>query len=82
MTAKESVTHLDWSDIDDAPDLTTPEWKAQFEAAPVVRGRPQSPTHKISTTIRLSQDVLFALKATGKGWQTRVEQTLRHSLGL
>ncbi len=82
MTAKKIAMQPEWSDIDDAPDISTPEWTIKFDAATVVRGRPQSQKPKISTTIRLSQDVLSALKATGKGWQTRVEQTLRHSLGL
>ncbi len=82
MTAKETITHQEWSDIDDAPDLATPHWQEKFDAAPVARGRPVLANPKVSTTIRLSQDVLAALRATGKGWQTRVEQTLRHSLGL
>jgi uncharacterized protein (DUF4415 family) len=82
MTEKETITHHEWSDIDDAPDLSKPEWKVKFDATVVARGRPVLTNPKVSTTIRLSQDVLAALKATGKGWQTRVEQTLRQSLGL
>jgi len=46
------------------------------------RGRPRVAAPKKTVAIRLSADVLAALKATGKGWQTRVEQTLRASLGL
>ncbi|MFG5778119.1 BrnA antitoxin family protein [Comamonas sp. J-3] len=44
------------------------------------RGRPAGSTkeeHKISTTIRLDADVLEALKATGKGWQTRLNDLIR-----
>lgn len=82
MTAKKTVTNTDWIDPDDAPDLSTQEWQSKFDSAPVVRGRPIKDNPKISTTLRLSQDVLAALKATGKGWQTRVEKTLRQSLGL
>lgn len=32
---------------------------------------------KVSTTIRLDADVLTALKATGRGWQTRVNVAMR-----
>jgi len=32
---------------------------------------------KTPTTLRLDADVLAALKATGKGWQTRVNDALR-----
>ena len=31
---------------------------------------------KISTTIRLSPNVMQAFKATGKGWQTRIDDAL------
>lgn len=42
------------------------------------RGRPplQKPA-KLSTTIRFDADVLTALRATGKGWQTRVNEAMR-----
>ncbi len=40
------------------------------------RGK-QRKTVKQSTTLRLDADVLAALKATGKGWQTRVNEVLR-----
>jgi uncharacterized protein (DUF4415 family) len=41
-------------------------------------GRPKSPhPRKQSTTIRFDTDVLAALKATGKGWQTRVNEAMR-----
>jgi len=32
---------------------------------------------KTLTTIRLSPEVLAAFKATGKGWQTRIDKALR-----
>lgn len=32
---------------------------------------------KIATNLRLDPDVLEALKATGRGWQTRVNELLR-----
>jgi uncharacterized protein (DUF4415 family) len=43
-------------------------------------GRPKSLNPKVSTTIRIDADVLAKFKATGKGWQTRINQALRESL--
>ncbi len=41
-----------------------------------VRGPQKSPT-KVQTTIRFDRDVLDALRALGKGWQTQVNATMR-----
>lgn len=42
------------------------------------RGRgPQKAPVKVPTTIRFDADLLEALKATGKGWQTRANDALR-----
>ncbi|MCV2218888.1 BrnA antitoxin family protein [Thauera sp. Sel9] len=40
------------------------------------RGPQKAPT-KVPTTIRFDADVLAALKATGPGWQTRVNAAMR-----
>ena len=40
------------------------------------RGPQKMPT-KVSTTIRLSSDVVQAFRATGDGWQTRVDAALK-----
>jgi uncharacterized protein (DUF4415 family) len=40
------------------------------------RGSQKAPL-KVPTTIRFDADVLAALKATGKGWQTRVNAVMR-----
>ena len=40
------------------------------------RGPQKAPT-KVPTTIRFDADVLAALKASGKGWQTRVNEAVR-----
>ncbi|MBF3771007.1 BrnA antitoxin family protein, partial [Burkholderia pseudomallei] len=42
-------------------------------------GRPLG-SHKTATTIRLDDDVLDAFKATGRGWQTRVNAVLKEWL--
>ncbi len=38
---------------------------------------PQKAALKVPTTIRFDADVLAAVKATGKGWQTRVNDAMR-----
>jgi uncharacterized protein (DUF4415 family) len=43
------------------------------------RGPGKAP-RKTPTTIRFDPDVLAALKATGKGWQTRVNDAMREWL--
>jgi uncharacterized protein (DUF4415 family) len=44
------------------------------------RGRPVGSVKaqpKVATTIRFDPDVLAALKASGRGWQTRVNDAMR-----
>lgn len=46
------------------------------------RGRPKLDTPKEAVKIRLDVDVLAALRASGEGWQTRINDALRASLAL
>ena len=51
-----------------------------------VRGRPKSAVTKARITIRLSREVVETFRATGEGWQTRMDEALReyvkeHRLG-
>ncbi len=48
----------------------------------VRRGRPRAAVTKTPIKIRLDADVLAALLASGDGWQTRINDTLRASLQL
>jgi uncharacterized protein (DUF4415 family) len=41
---------------------------------------PQKAPLKVPTTIRFDADVLAELKASGKGWQTRVNDAVRDAL--
>jgi len=41
-----------------------------------VRGPQKAPT-KIATSIRLSPNVIEAFKATGRGWQSRIDEALQ-----
>jgi uncharacterized protein (DUF4415 family) len=44
------------------------------------RGRPKAAATKAHVNIRLDADVLEAFKATGPGWQTRINRALREWL--
>ena len=70
-----AITAAAMSDPDAMP-LTNAEWET---AKPLARiGRPPSAKPlKVPTTIRFDADVLAALKASGKGWQTRVNEAMR-----
>ena len=85
MNAKKASTPSTWTDSDDAPALTEEFFrKAElFNGETLVRrGRPKAPVTKMPIKIRLDADVLAALRASGDGWQTRINDTLRASLQL
>lgn len=72
-----------WVDPDDAPELT----EEIFERAEirhgdkVIRcGRPPLPNAKRQVTVRLDPDLLDRLRATGPGWQTRLNEAVREWL--
>jgi len=46
------------------------------------RGRPPIDAPKQQVSIRLSPDVLAKLKASGRGWQSKVDDILRQAVGL
>jgi uncharacterized protein (DUF4415 family) len=45
-------------------------------------GRPPSENPKKQVTLRLDPDVLEKFRATGKGWQSRINAELRKALGI
>ncbi|WP_346832729.1 BrnA antitoxin family protein [Pseudomonas abietaniphila] len=68
-----------WVDSDDAPELSD----AFFEQADeyqgeqrVKRGRPKSSVVRERITIRLEHEVVQQFKASGPGWQTRMNAAL------
>jgi len=77
----EATDQTDWERVDALRDAEidlsdNPEWSAaDFEAAK--RRGPQRKPTKQPVSIRLSPEVLAYFKATGKGWQTRVDQVLK-----
>jgi uncharacterized protein (DUF4415 family) len=81
MTDNKTAADQDSHD-EDAPDLSTPEWRKKFAAARVRRGRPPLSAPKAPTTIRLDPDVIEAFRAQGRGWQSRINAAVREWLGL
>jgi len=93
MNAKSQNLPKPWIDPDDAPELTDDffeqgEWKigehpvsaedGAFEMRKALSlGRPKSEKTKQALTVRYDPEVIEAFKATGKGWQTRMNAALR-----
>jgi uncharacterized protein (DUF4415 family) len=85
MTEKKRPTPAISNDPDDAPELTAAFFKSAdlYEGTKIkARGRPKAVTTKEPVKLRLDADVLAALRASGEGWQTRINDTLRASLRL
>ncbi len=81
MTASKPSTATGWTDPDDAPDLSTPEYRAKLAATPVQRGRPKSGSPKVLIGLRLSTALVERLRAR-KGYNRLVEDTLRKELAM
>ncbi|MEO6320361.1 MAG: BrnA antitoxin family protein [Polaromonas sp.] len=89
----ENAKTSNWVDPDDAPELGAEFFKsakrmvggkevseAEFQAAKKRMGRPPVEVKRPTLSMRIDPDVLEALKASGKGWQTRVNAILRHKV--
>ena len=76
------LTAADLRQFKPAAEVLSPELYAgllEMNRRAGVRGPQKAPT-KQATTIRFDADVLAALKASGKGWQTRVNDAMREWL--
>ena len=73
--------------------LTEAEWDAmgawthgiskfppEIQAAIRRQGRPRLEHHKEKVTVRFDHDILVALRAKGKGWQTQLNAFLRNAV--
>ncbi len=70
-------------DLEEVPELSE-EW---FETADhhrggklVSRGRPKGSGKKVQVTLRLDADVVARYRATGRGWQSRINADLKEVL--
>lgn len=79
MSVKSKGSHR-MRDPDDAPEITE-KWIAEADLYRgkklVQRGRPAGSGQKTQTTLRISKDVLEFFRATGPGWQTRMDNALK-----
>ncbi len=82
-----------WIDPDDAPVWTEEMFRraAIWHGDKLIRpasgtltkpGRPRLEHPKRQVTLRLDADVLEKFRATGKGWQSRINAELRKILGI
>lgn len=83
MNAKLPKSVEPWVDPDDVAEITS-AWVASADLyigeKLVRRGRPPKSSTKVLTTLRLDPDVVAGLRATGSGWQTRVNDAMREWL--
>ena len=80
MPKKKSSGKAEWRDRDDAPELTEEFFdRAEIRkgGALVRRGRPPLQSPKQAVKLRIDADVLASYRATGTGWQTRMNADLR-----
>lgn len=85
-------SQADWDDVSDNPELTEEELRQARPfaevfpdlAASIERklGRPRADNPKRAISIRLDADVIERFKATGEGWQSRINEALRKAVGL
>ena len=82
------ISQADWDSVD-VPEMTDEDFKrakpfkevfpAQYEAWKKM-GRPPVATPKVHIGFRLAADVVHAIRATGRGYNARVEKVLRDAL--
>lgn len=83
-------SHTDWarvqretaSELEPALDDDSPDATAAIREAVAHRraGRPKGSGSKEQVSIRFDRDVLTAFRATGSGWQTRMNDALKEWL--
>lgn len=92
MTESRKPLPPDWDD-DDLPEWTPEQWDsaAIWHGDKLIRpssgtltkpGRPRLEHPKRQVTLRLDADVVEKFRASGKGWQSRINAELRKILGL
>ncbi|MET0239851.1 MAG: BrnA antitoxin family protein [Sphingobium sp.] len=93
MTGNKPGIDESWIDPDDAPEWTEAHFRnaAVYRDGKLVRpaigtftkpGRPRSDDPKKQVTLRLDTAVVEGFRATGPGWQSRINEQLRKALGL
>lgn len=79
MNAKKQASKKPWVDPDDAPELGDTFFQEAdlYQGEKLVRrGRPLAEVTKERVTIRMNPSTVERFRATGKGWQTRMDAAL------
>jgi len=80
MSGKAKGSRRSWRDPEDAPEISE-RWIAGADLYRgkklVRRGRPAGTAKKTQTTVRISNEVLRFFRASGRGWQTRMDEALK-----
>jgi uncharacterized protein (DUF4415 family) len=88
--SKVKYTQADLDTVTDSPELTDADvvgMRPFAEALPELAAKlrrargPQVAATKVSTTIRLSPDVIGYFKRGGAGWQSRIDEALKEWVG-
>lgn len=73
----------EWTEKDFAraqgPEALPPEMRAAFPNTKNRGGRPRAAAVKVPVSIRLDAEVVEKFKATGPGWQSRMNEALRRA---
>jgi len=91
MPGNAKDTSSTWTDPDDAPELSDDFFaRAELKKGETVlrpgrgtltrRGRPKLERPKQQVTLRLDADVVQRLRASGRGWQSRVNEILKKAI--
>ncbi len=75
----DDIAQEDWDAVD-SPELTAADFAKMKPAKK--RGRPRLAHPKDAVKLRIDHDVLEYFKAGGKGWQSRINETLRKAANL
>lgn len=88
--APPGISQEEWDDVD-SPEMTDADLAELRPASEMPekvfallpkrgRGRPKSGNAKVNVTLRLDPRLVDAYKATGSGWQTRMQEVLAAGL--
>jgi uncharacterized protein (DUF4415 family) len=73
------ITEEEFARMRPAREVSPPEFFEAIEEMRRNRGRPKLETPKKLVSLRLDQDVIEKFRATGKGWQSRINDVLKRA---
>lgn len=76
------LTDEELTNMRPASEVLSPEFFKAMEEHRRSRGRPSLEHPKKQVTLRLDEDVIAKFRASGKGWQGRMNEALRKAAGI